>query len=361
MRGYIRRVIVEAMSLFLVLVILFASSPLLLLANTQPRNTDSRLREDSPKEAVEDERLTATLFDDVAHGAMELEPDGPDGLTFTDDLDKYGTDTARAIALKLTPLVESVTLDVTSGASGTNTDPWNATFDWEGGATSTDGLTPEQSFFITRTHEYSSSGSHALVVCVNDKEADCDSQSVTAFQSLATNASCPDDLVLSNYQTRPSDAQYVDITNVGGSTINIDNCLFAAFNVFTELSIGKATVAFSGSLAHGETFRVGSAGVDGVDAVIANRSLPTGPGGLSLLDGPPLANGTPVGLALPDNITGMIYLNTGMVFGVAHLRVAAHNTIYECIYVVQVQVPSQAHLRLWNSVSQAFRSPCPTW
>ena len=91
-------------------------------------------------------------------------------------------------------------------------------------------------------------------------------------------------------------------------------------------------MALSGSLAHGETFRVGSAGVDGVDAVIANRSLLTGPGGLSLMDAPPVADGTFVNFVLPDNITGMIYLDTTMVFGIAHLRVPAHNAIYDCIY-----------------------------
>ena len=34
---------------------------------------------------------------------------------------------------------------------------------------------------------------------------------------------------------------------------------------------------------------------------------------------------------IADNITGMVYLNTTMVFGVAHLRVPAHNDIYDCI------------------------------
>ena len=61
-------------------------------------------------------------------------------------------------------------------------------------------------------------------------------------------------------------------------------------------------------------------------------SIPDGPGGIAVLDAPPPPDGTPVGAVLPDDITGMIYLNSTMVFGVAHLRVPAHNAIYDCIY-----------------------------
>ena len=154
---------------------------------------------------------------------------------------------------------------------------------------------------------------------------------------------------MSAYQTTVSSAQYVNITNVGNTTFSIDGCSFAAFNVFTELSIGDATVALFGTLAPGETFRIGNSGVSGVDAVIPNGALPTGPGGLSIMDAPPVADGTFVSFVFPDNITGMIYLDTTMVFGVAHLRIPAHNAIYDCIYGGSGAGPFYAPFTQWQT------------
>ncbi len=91
-------------------------------------------------------------------------------------------------------------------------------------------------------------------------------------------------------------------------------------------------MALADSLGPGDTFRVGSAGVSGVDAVIPDGALPAGPGGFAILDALPPADGTPVADLLPDDITGMVYLDSTMVFGVSHLRVPAHDAIYDCIY-----------------------------
>ena len=134
------------------------------------------------------------------------------------------------------------------------------------------------------------------------------------------------------YQTVPANQQFVDVTNAGFASIDVNACSFAGFNVLTETTIGAATVALSGTLAPGEIFRIGSAGVSGVDAVIADGALPAGPGGLSLLDAAPPADGTSVGAEFPDNITGIVYIDNETIFGVAHLRVPAHNAIYDCIY-----------------------------
>lgn len=132
---------------------------------------------------------------------------------------------------------------------------------------------------------------------------------------------CPSDVLLSNYQTSPGNEQFVDITNAGSTPINIDGCSLVAFNVFMETSIGTATVGLSGGLSPGETATVNFPG-----------ALPAGPGGLSLLDAPPPADGTPVSELLPNNVTGMVYMSSTVVLGVSHLRVPAHNLIYDCIY-----------------------------
>ena len=212
-------------------------------------------------------------------------------------------------------------------------DTWTATVDYgDGSGVQALGLNQNKTFDLA--HVYANSGGYAVEVCVTDDDggAGCNGFGVTVVEAAAIIASCSDDVLLSAYQTSPSNAQFVDITNVSGTTISIDGCSFTAFNVFTELSLGDATVALFGTLAPGETFRVGSAGVSGVDAVIPDGSLPTGPGGLSLMDAPPVADGTFVSFVLPDNITGMVYLSTDRVFGIAHLRVPAHNAIYDCIY-----------------------------
>ena len=127
-----------------------------------------------------------------------------------------------------------------------------------------------------------------------------------------------DDLLISLYDPI---ADRVQLVNVGDAPISIDGCSFVAYDVFTELSIGAATMALSGIIQPGET----------IDLVFPS-SIPDGPGGIAVLDAPPPPDGTPVGAVLADDITGMVYLDATMVFGVAHLRVPAHNAIYDCIY-----------------------------
>jgi hypothetical protein len=39
-----------------------------------------------------------------------------------------------------------------------------------------------------------------------------------------------------------------------------------------------------------------------------------------------------VGAVPLDNITGMVYLDSTTVFDVSHLRVPAHDIVYDCIY-----------------------------
>ena len=56
------------------------------------------------------------------------------------------------------------------------------------------------------------------------------------------------------------------------------------------------------------------------------------PSGLSLMDEPPLPDGTFVSFVLPDNINGMVYLDSAIVFGIFHLRGPANNAICDCIY-----------------------------
>ncbi len=159
--------------------------------------------------------------------------------------------------------------------------------------------------------------------------APCD---VGAFEANPPGSTCPNDVLLSAFQAAPFDEQFVDVTNVGDSTIIIENCTLVGFNLLTEKSIGDATVALFGILAPGETFRVGSAGVSGVDAVIPDHALALAAGGLSLLDAPPPPDRTRVIKVLPDNITGMAYKLSAEVIGVAHLRKPAHDAIYACIY-----------------------------
>jgi len=130
---------------------------------------------------------------------------------------------------------------------------------------------------------------------------------------------CSDDVLISNYQTTPTDQQFVDIANVGSSPIKLDQCSLVTFNAFTETSIGAATVGLSGCLASGETTSVDFAG-----------ELPAGPGAIGIYDAPPPSDGTP--FSTNNEITGMVYLNNDMVFGISHLQVPSHNEIYECIY-----------------------------
>ena len=127
-----------------------------------------------------------------------------------------------------------------------------------------------------------------------------------------------DDLLISDYDPI---ADHVELANVGGAPISIDACSFVTYDVATELSIGAATTALSGVLAPGETLDL-----------MFTSSMPDGPGGIAVLDAPPPPGGTPVGDVLIDVITGMVYIDSTTVFGVSHLAVPAHNTIYDCIY-----------------------------
>ncbi len=124
---------------------------------------------------------------------------------------------------------------------------------------------------------------------------------------------CPDDIIISNYA--PGASGSVDVTNVGTTTIDLAGCSLAIFNVFTELSIGAQDL--SGSLAPAQTVQVAA-------------SLPSGPGGLAIYDAPAFPNGTPG--TTTNEITGMTYINAGMVWSVAHLSAPANDSFYNCIY-----------------------------
>ena len=132
--------------------------------------------------------------------------------------------------------------------------------------------------------------------------------------------SCPDDVLLSNYQTSPADDQLVEVANVGGSNIDLDGCSLVTFNIFTEQSAGAATLQLSGTLDPGETARFAFGG-----------ELPLGPAAFALYDvAPAPPDGTP--FSREHEITGLIYLDNETVYGVAQLIVPAHNDIYECIH-----------------------------
>ena len=99
-------------------------------------------------------------------------------------------------------------------------------------------------------------------------ETDTDGDGIPDTEDLCTNVAtpplCPYDLVLSNYQSAPITNQFVDITNIGVSTVDVSGCTHTAFDVFTQGSIEDATVGLFGTLAPGESFRLGSAGASGV-------------------------------------------------------------------------------------------------
>ena len=138
------------------------------------------------------------------------------------------------------------------------------------------------------------------------------------YLSAGSGSMCPDDVIISNYQT--TSPQFIDVTNVGNDMISLDDCSLVTFNVFTEESIGNgsATVALSGTLSGFETQQVSISGA------------PTGPGAFGIYNGPPPPDGTP--FSTDNEITGMTYLDNDTVFAVGHLTVPAHNSIYDCIY-----------------------------
>ena len=141
---------------------------------------------------------------------------------------------------------------------------------------------------------------------------------------------CPDDLVISHYQTEPRNEQVVEIANVGREPISLDGCSLRTYDARAETLIKDASAELSGMLDPGETFLVGSAGVSGVDAVIPDGILPE-PGAFGIYNGPLPADGSPFDRT-PADITGMTYFHNTMMFGVAHNAVPAHNAVYDCIY-----------------------------
>lgn len=126
--------------------------------------------------------------------------------------------------------------------------------------------------------------------------------------------SCPNDVLISDYQaTAP---QFVEIANVGDGDVDLSECSLVVFDIFTESSSGA--MALSGTIPSGGTVQV------------TPPELAAGPGAYGIYDGPPPADGTP--FSTDGEITGMTYLNSAVVFGVGHLTVPAHNSIYACIY-----------------------------
>ena len=172
----------------------------------------------------------------------------------------------------------------------------------------------------------------AAVDLINDSTTplrSSDHDGLVLFVNVAP-TSCPNALVLSDYATDDSHHQFIDVTNAGNTSLSIDNCAVNTLNVFTETFVGAGSVALSGTLAPGETFRIGSSAVSDVDLVIPNGALPTGPGGFAIFDGEPQADGAP--FTTENETTGAIYLNSATVFGISHLTDPTFNTVYECVY-----------------------------
>ena len=139
-----------------------------------------------------------------------------------------------------------------------------------------------------------------------------------------------DELIISAYSGAPANGQYVDVTNVSGDYVMLTGKALNTFNVFTETAVGDASVALTGIIGPGDTYRIGSAGAPNVDQVIPDGALPAGPGSLGLFNGAPLADGSPFTTA--GQVTGMVYINNMMVFGISHTTLPALNSFYDCIY-----------------------------
>ena len=138
-----------------------------------------------------------------------------------------------------------------------------------------------------------------------------------AFASSSVADNCPDDVLISNYQT--TSPQFVEVANVGEGTLDLGGCSIVTFNAVTELSIESATKDLSGMLDPGDTQQVAISGA------------PTGgPGAIGIFNAPAPDNDTP--FSTDNEITGMVYLANDSVFGISHLTKPEHNEIYECIY-----------------------------
>jgi hypothetical protein len=160
-------------------------------------------------------------------------------------------------------------------------------------------------------------GTTTVILVVNDGAVDSapDTVDITVLDS----STCPDDVLISNYQVDPSSDQFVEVANAGTAPFSLGGCSLVTFNVFTEKSISAATVGFSGVLYPGQTMMTHFSG-----------TLPAGPAAIGIYNGPPPPNGTP--FSTTNEITGGVYLNNDTVFGISHLMVPAHDTIYQCIY-----------------------------
>lgn len=122
-----------------------------------------------------------------------------------------------------------------------------------------------------------------------------------------------DEVVISDYS---GTADTVEVTNAASIPIELGTCSLVGYDAFAETATGG--VLLTGSLAPGES------------ATYTVPGMPDGPGAVGVYDGPPPAVGSP--FTTMGDITGMVYLSDSMVYGVAHLRVPAHNAVYDCIY-----------------------------
>ena len=134
---------------------------------------------------------------------------------------------------------------------------------------------------------------------------------------------CPEDVVISNYQSQPRGKQFIEITNVGRASFSLAGCSLVAYDGATELSIADASLVLEDWIRAGETLTVPFSGElpeEEAGVVIMNRHI-----------APPDA--TPLMDDLDRVITAIGYTNTNVSHGGRHLtQPAAYDPIYACIY-----------------------------